>query len=180
MNNFKKSAFPHPLFHFFLILTIPSTMNAIAFLMLMVAGVSAFVPPKVMSSISPKSSTSLKVIGIPRDELPGVFYSKYFDPLNLSSGISERSLKLWREAELKHGRLAMLAAPAFIVEEVWHPLFYKGKLIGAPIYYFQEMQSIPGFVTAFLCFIAVVELVSISKYWYTDSKVRLRTSSLLD
>lgn len=38
----------------------------------------------------------------------------YFDPLNFNSGpkVSEDRLKYWREAELQHGRTAMLAAVA--------------------------------------------------------------------
>ena len=46
-----------------------------------------------------------------------------FDPLNLAS--DESSLVALRHAELKHGRLAMLAAVAWPVQELVHPVIVK-------------------------------------------------------
>ncbi len=46
----------------------------------------------------------------------------YFDPLHFNSGdIDESRIKWWREAELNHGRTAMLAAIALPVLQVAHP-----------------------------------------------------------
>ena len=47
----------------------------------------------------------------------------YFDPLNINSGpkVSEDRLKYWREAELQHGRTAMLGAVALPVLELQNP-----------------------------------------------------------
>lgn len=46
----------------------------------------------------------------------------YFDPLNLNSGnVDESRIKWWREAEINHGRTAMLAATALPVIQVTHP-----------------------------------------------------------
>ena len=47
----------------------------------------------------------------------------YFDPLNFNSGskVSEDRLKYWREAELQHGRTAMLGAVALPVIELQNP-----------------------------------------------------------
>mmetsp|Transcript_17582 Transcript_17582/g.53610 ORF Transcript_17582/g.53610 Transcript_17582/m.53610 type:complete len:199 (+) Transcript_17582:91-687(+) len=68
------------------------------------------------------------------EDLPGVVdaFPGFFDPLGLSEGKSEAQLKFWREAEIKHGRVAMLASVGFLVAEKFHPLF--GGNIDAPSY----------------------------------------------
>jgi hypothetical protein len=40
-----------------------------------------------------------------------------FDPLNLAKSASVRDMRRWRESEIVHGRVAMLAALGFIVGE---------------------------------------------------------------
>merc|ERR1719440_842220 len=47
----------------------------------------------------------------------------FFDPLGFCSqeGISEGKIRFYREVELKHGRVAMLAALGFPVAEQFHP-----------------------------------------------------------
>mmetsp|Transcript_16920 Transcript_16920/g.27419 ORF Transcript_16920/g.27419 Transcript_16920/m.27419 type:complete len:250 (+) Transcript_16920:59-808(+) len=47
----------------------------------------------------------------------------FFDPVGFSSDISEGRQRFYREVELKHGRLAMLAALGILVAEQFHPLF---------------------------------------------------------
>merc|ERR1719353_1857285 len=42
-----------------------------------------------------------------------------FDPLNLGT---EETFVPFREAEIKHGRLAMLAAVAWPLQEIFHPI----------------------------------------------------------
>jgi hypothetical protein len=64
-------------------------------------------------------ASSLKV-----DELPGVTGPLgFFDPLGFSTDIPEGRLWFWREAEVKHGRVAMLAALGIQASDVWHPLW---------------------------------------------------------
>merc|ERR1719194_224067 len=46
-----------------------------------------------------------------------------FDPANLLEGASKAEVYRWREAELTHGRVGMLASLGFLVQEFWHPLF---------------------------------------------------------
>lgn len=43
---------------------------------------------------------------------------KYFDPAGLATKQDPEVIKTWREAELKHGRVAMLAAVGIMVAEV--------------------------------------------------------------
>merc|ERR1719152_992548 len=46
-----------------------------------------------------------------------------FDPANLLKGKSESEVFRYREAELTHGRVSMLASLGFLVQEKFHPLF---------------------------------------------------------
>merc|ERR1719353_2733611 len=46
-----------------------------------------------------------------------------FDPYNFLKGKSKLEVYRYRECELTHGRVGMLAAVGFIVQENFHPLF---------------------------------------------------------
>lgn len=46
-----------------------------------------------------------------------------FDPFNFLDGKTFEQVRTWREAELAHCRVGMLAAAGFIVQEKFHPLF---------------------------------------------------------
>jgi hypothetical protein len=56
----------------------------------------------------------------------------FFDPLGFTKDASPETIKKYREAELKHGRVAMLAALGMIVADRWHPLF-DGKNSSNPL-----------------------------------------------
>ena len=47
----------------------------------------------------------------------------FWDPLGLSEGRSEGTVRFWREVEVKHSRVAMLAVVGFPIAEQWHPLW---------------------------------------------------------
>ena len=81
----------------------------------------------------------------------------FFDPLGLSIGKSPIVLKKYREAELKHGRVAMLACLGLLVAESYKPLF--GSLITGPgIYHFQQAGEIlPNFWLLVLFAVALIE-----------------------
>lgn len=67
----------------------------------------------------------------------------FFDPLGFSK-TDEATLKKYRESEIKHGRVAMLAVLGWLTQERFHPL-YDGKLSGNPLKAFTEVPSL-GFV----------------------------------
>ena len=46
-----------------------------------------------------------------------------FDPANLLADTPKKEVYRWREAELTHGRVGMLASAGFLVQENFHPLF---------------------------------------------------------
>jgi len=57
-------------------------------------------------------------------DLPGVTGPfGFFDPLGFAKDLSTNELMLRREAELAHGRVAMIGALGFLVQENFHPLF---------------------------------------------------------
>jgi len=56
--------------------------------------------------------------------LPGVLQpTGPFDPANLLEGKTKEEVYRFREAELTHGRVGMLASAGFLVQENFHPLF---------------------------------------------------------
>merc|ERR1712087_723027 len=87
----------------------------------------------------------------------------YFDPLGFSTGdASEGKIRFYREAELKHGRVAMLASLGFLVGEQFHPLF--GGDIDVPSYIaFQETPLQPAW-QAVLYVIGAIELFSVATF----------------
>lgn len=58
--------------------------------------------------------------GLPGKVAP---FAEGFDPLGFTNLASLGEMKRYREAEVTHGRVAMLAALGFIVAERYHPLF---------------------------------------------------------
>jgi len=72
-----------------------------------------------------------------------------FDPLNLLEGKTKGEVYKWREAELAHGRVGMLASLGFLVQEEFHPLF-GGGIDGAGI------DSIPQIPAAFWALLPIL------------------------
>lgn len=103
----------------------------------------------------------------------------FFDPLGLSEGKSVKELKKWRESELKHGRVAMLATVGVIVQEVFSP-FYSPETgsadPGPAAFHFQKLEAVNPFVLGYIAvLVAVLEAFTISKGW--DSKGEYGTRS---
>merc|ERR1719235_690105 len=67
----------------------------------------------------------------------------FFDPLGFSTDIDEDTLIFYREAELKHGRIGMLATLGMVVGEQYHPLF--GGMIDGPAEKMAHATDLPGF-----------------------------------
>jgi len=54
----------------------------------------------------------------------------FFDPAGLSKGKDEATLRQWRDAELKHGRVCMLASVGLLTQEILvNPLGVDGPAI---------------------------------------------------
>merc|ERR1719324_1540315 len=74
-------------------------------------------PARATASISAKNSEFC--YGLPGAIAP----AGQFDPANLLEGVSKEEVMRWREAEITHGRVGMLASAGFLVQECFHPLF---------------------------------------------------------
>ena len=73
---------------------------------------AAFAPATNTAS----SSTAMKAFTV--DNMPGALAPMgFFDPLGLAEKANENTLKRYREAEVTHGRVAMLAVIGFFVGE---------------------------------------------------------------
>jgi len=83
----------------------------------------------VTESRRQKAAKQLKLEedGFTLRSLAGVNDFGFWDPAGFSEGkVSAGRLRFYREVEIKHSRVAMLAAVGFVVAEQWHPLFGGG------------------------------------------------------
>jgi len=74
---------------------------------------------KAEAAVQARAETADKVLGNVGVTAPLGF----FDPSGLSTDVSEGRLLFFREAEIKHGRVCMLAFVGILVGEHYHPLF---------------------------------------------------------
>merc|ERR1712129_389115 len=83
----------------------------------------------------------------------------FFDPLGFSTDASEGKVRFYREVELKHGRVAMLASLGFLVGESFHPLW--GGEVDVPSYIAFQETPLQSFWPAVVFIIAVPEVFSV-------------------
>merc|ERR1711903_320994 len=89
--------------------------------------------------------------------LPGIsapFDKDFFDPLGLHKSASIKDVRRWREAELTHGRVAMLAA-----------LGFDGNITGPAIGHYQQLGQ--GFWEPLLLAIGICESYRVAVGWAT-------------
>jgi hypothetical protein len=88
----------------------------------------------------------------------------FFDPVGFCSeeGITEGKLCFYREVELKHGRVAMLASLGFLVGEQFHPLF--GGDVDVPSYLAFQQTPLQTFWPAVVAAIAIPEIFSVFSF----------------
>merc|ERR1719326_1486041 len=74
-----------------------------------------------------------KEVAFKVEDMPGVTEPLgFFDPLGLAAQVPQGRLLFFREVEIKHGRVAMLASLGILVGEQFHPMF--GGNIDVPSY----------------------------------------------
>merc|ERR1719174_3106604 len=100
-----------------------------------------------------------------------------FDPAGFSDNSPQR-LKYFREAELKHARVAMLAAFGFPIAEQFHPLF--GGNIDVPSYIAFQQTPLQTFWPVTVLYIGIVEIFSVFTFkspfegnWWTLKEDRI-------
>ena len=84
----------------------------------------------------------------------------FFDPLGFTKGADAATLAKYRDSELKHGRVAMLAVLGWLTQEKFHPL-YDGKLDANPLKAFTEVPA--------LAWAQIFALCGIIEYAFTSS-----------
>jgi len=93
-----------------------------------------------------------------------------FDPLGFTKDADVLEVNRLREAELTHGRVGMLAAAGFLVQEKFHPLFSAD---GGPA--IQQIPQLPaGFIVALTMTIAACESLRISKGFAPPTESNLK------
>jgi len=96
-------------------------------------------------------------------ELPGATAPLgFWDPAGFSEGASEGKVRFYREVELKHGRVGMLAALGFLVGEQFHPLW--GGEVDVPSYIAFQETPLQAFWPAVVLLISVVEVFSVFSF----------------
>jgi len=86
----------------------------------------------------------------------------FFDPAGFSTDATEGKIRFYREVELKHGRVGMLAALGFLVGEQFHPLF--GGDIDVPAYLAFQQTPLQTFWPAVVFAIAILETFSVFSF----------------
>ena len=121
----------------------------------------------VRAKITPEVESYLK-------SMPGISapFPDVFDPLNLAATTKDvNELKRWREAEVTHGRVAMLAALGFVVGEQLEDfkgfLNFDGGISGVPaIYQFQKVEETrPLFWETLVICIGLAESTRVASGW---------------
>merc|ERR1719230_14913 len=121
----------------------------------LLVGSPAFVGPALSNVAAPRcSAVSAKVNGLVGDCAP----LGYFDPLGFSKDASPEMMAKFREAELKHGRVAMLACAGMITADKFHPLF-GGKLSSNPLLAITQVPKLG--LLQILLFIGFMEVFGI-------------------
>lgn len=88
-----------------------------------------------------------------------------FDPLGFTKDLSLQEIKRYREAEVTHGRVSMLAVVGYLVAEKFHP-FFGGVISGPANSHLGQVQEIAPFFFAWLAMsIATAELARAKIGW---------------
>jgi len=93
----------------------------------------------------------------------------FFDPLGYTTSCTEGKLLFYREVELKHGRVAMLAALGIVVGEQFHPLF--GGDIDVPAAFAFQQTPLETFWPAVVAAIAIPEVYSVFSFQEPGGKI---------
>jgi len=122
------------------------------------------------TAVAPITSRVVKkAVTLKPEEMAGVdFPTGFWDPFGFSTDCSVGKLLFYREAELKHGRVAMLAAAGILVGEQFHPLF--GGNIDLPAYITFQFTPLQTFWPAVVAAIAIPETFSVFTFQGPEQK----------
>jgi light-harvesting complex I chlorophyll a/b binding protein 1 len=122
---------------------------------------SRFSGLKMSSELFPTNPT-----GLVGDVAP----TGFFDPAGLSKGKDAATLKQWQDSEIKHGRVAMLAAVGLLTQEITtNPVGVDGPAIR---HLDLLDEKFPEFGELFLLLSAFIEAWTIINKWEPRSETR--------
>merc|ERR1719238_2339831 len=114
-------------------------------------------PVRMVATIDAKAQDTDFCYGLPGNIAP----SGNFDPAQILEGKTKGDVYRLREAEITHGRVGMLAAAGFLVQENFHPLF-SGD--GGPA--IQQIPALPPAIWFVMTLgIGIAEAARIQKGW---------------
>jgi hypothetical protein len=148
-------------------------MQFAAALLALFGSAAAFAPAS-----SVQKSTSLSAFAT--EDLPGILAPVgFFDPLGFAEKADEATMKRYREAELTHGRVAMLAAVGFLVgEKVEGSSFLFDSQITGPA--ISHLSQVPvGFWLALTVVIGAAEQTRATIGWVEPENVPVAKAGLL-
>jgi hypothetical protein len=140
---------------------------------LLIASAAAFAPAQ-----TGKASTALNAVDI--TELPGrLAENVFFDPLGFSEKADDMTMRRYREAELTHGRVAMLASVGFLVgEKVEGSSFlFDSQITGPAITHIAQVPT--GFWAMLIISIGAAEQFRAEAGWTDPSQVPIDQPGLL-
>ena len=111
--------------------------------------------PSMARTVSMQASGRIDVRDMPGIAAPLGF----FDPLGFTKDASDGKIKFYREVELKHGRVAMLASVGFLFGEQFHPMF--GGSVDVPSYIAFQETPLQGAMPLVLFVVAIHEVFSV-------------------
>jgi Chlorophyll A-B binding protein len=148
-------------------------MKIAASLLALFGSAAAFAPAQ-----STNKATSLKAFVA--EDLPGALAPMgFFDPLGFAAKADEPTLKRYREAELTHGRVAMLAVVGFLVgEKVEGSSFlFDAQVSGPAITHLTQVPTV--FWGALAVAIGAAEIKRAEKGWVEPENVPVSKPGLL-
>lgn len=139
------------------------------------AAPAAFVPPTVAPTFARAGVRMQVETPVSEREFNPVIFAKalpgacaplgFWDPLGFCAGdATEARIRFYREVEVKHGRVAMLAALGFVVAEQFHPLW--GGAVDTPSYVAFQSTPLQTNWQATMWVAAVFELVSVASFMF--------------
>merc|ERR1719251_118654 len=126
-------------------------MMKLAIATLLAGSAAAFAP-----AVNKVSSTAMNAFTV--DNMPGALPpAGFFDPLGFAAKADEGTLKRYREAEVTHGRVAMLAVIGFFVGEAVEgsSFLFDAQISGPAITHFTQVPD--GWDALIVTFIGAAE-----------------------
>eukprot|EP00580_Thalassiosira_gravida_P020035 CAMPEP_0201669324 /NCGR_PEP_ID=MMETSP0494-20130426/23138_1 /ASSEMBLY_ACC=CAM_ASM_000839 /TAXON_ID=420259 /ORGANISM="Thalassiosira gravida, Strain GMp14c1" /LENGTH=219 /DNA_ID=CAMNT_0048150037 /DNA_START=32 /DNA_END=691 /DNA_ORIENTATION=- len=148
---------------------------------LLVGSAAAFAPAPVS-----KTSTALNKFArywqedFDASNLPGILAPMgFWDPLGFAAKADEKTLKRYREAEVTHGRVAMLAAVGFLVGEAVEgsSFLFDAQISGPAITHFTQVPD--GWDALIITFIGAAEAQRAQIGWVDPADVAYDQPGLL-